>query len=759
MSLLSRLFRKAPPPAPASAPPPARPKPSTEDRALAAAAEEQALQSAIESHDTQAVARLVLEGTSTKLRQAAAQAIEDPDLLQHLLRDVRGGNDKGVYKILASKRDVLHEQTRKQEQLQAEIQAASADLERHSQKPYDALYGPALHLYERQWEALAAQADAELRGRVQQWMEIARETVAEQLRKQADRAAHEQAAVHAAAEAQRQRQEQREASAAAAAEQARLLEEQQRALAEQQQTEQKAVRQIGGLIRKAHEALRDGSSSQAAGVRRAIEEKRVAAPPLPPHLNSQIQQLDQQLGELKDWKSFSVTPKRAELIETMESLVGVALDPLPLADQIKALQDEWRSLSKGAGENIEADWQRFHAAAQKAYQPCSDYFAAQARIREENLRRREALIAKLAAFESAHDWQQPDWRAVIKILRDTKLEWRSHSPVERQAGKQQEKGFEAISAKLQGLLDAEYTRNQAQKKALIERAQALLTSDEARKAIDGVKDLQQKWQAVGPVPREMDQRLWAEFRQHCDAVFQKRQQESAAYAAGLENHKTQALALCEQLDQMARLEGPELLTAAKTLGGLRKAFEALGEFPRAESRELQKKFDRAVERCEAALARQQVRDAEQSWSDLFEAANQVRAYQLAVARGMDAEPLDRLKKAVEAHLAAVPRWPKRGLDALKQALARAPNIDLAANEAALKLLCLRAEILSDTPTPPEDQTLRREYQLQRLVKSMGQGAKSDEASLDSLAIEWVGIGPIEEANYQALLQRFRHCRS
>ncbi|MDE0853162.1 MAG: hypothetical protein OSA97_01910, partial [Nevskia sp.] len=67
----------------------------------------------------QAVARLVVAGASTKVRQAAAEAIEDPDLLRQLIRDVRGGNDKNVYKVLTSKRDALLDQARKLEQLRA----------------------------------------------------------------------------------------------------------------------------------------------------------------------------------------------------------------------------------------------------------------------------------------------------------------------------------------------------------------------------------------------------------------------------------------------------------------------------------------------------------------------------------------------------------------------------------------------------------------------------------------------------------------
>ncbi len=772
MSLFSRLFGKTSSlsPVPSSASPgssaekadKAASKPSAAERSLAAAAEEHALQSAINAQDLQAVARLVVAGTSTRVRQAAAHVIEDPEVLRQLIRDVRGGNDKSVYKILTSKRDVLLEQSRKLEQLEAEITATSEALERHSQSPFDASYGATLDQVERRWNTVAAQADPELRGRVQQWIDRSRETIAEHLRQVAAQAARDQAAANAATEARLLRKNEAEAAAAAAAEQARLVDDQKRALAQkeraEQQAEQQAIRQIDELIRRARAALSDGGTARAAAIRRAIEEKLAGAPPLPVNLANQLQQLDKQLDELKDWKSFSVTPKRAELIDEMESLVGATLGPLALAERIKRLQAEWRTLSKGTGENLEADQQRFEQANQKAYQPCSEYFAAQALVRAENLRRRDALLARLTAFEAETSWEHPDWQAVIKVLRATKLEWRDCSPVDRDAGKPQQEKFVALSARLQGRLDTEYARNLQQKELLIERAQALLASDDGRKAIDAIKALQQQWRTVGLVPREVDQRLWGQFRQHCDAVFHKREQESAAFAVGLENNKTQAIALCEQLESIAALEGVELLARAGALAEMRKAFEALGEFPRAETRALGNRFDQGLERCEKSVARQQARDAERAWTDLFEAANLVRAYRLALARRFDPEQLDRLKEAVETYMASVQRWPRGGRDALKQALAAECSADFMANQAALKMLCIRAEILTDLPTPPEDQALRREVQLQRLVQGMGQRLKADATPLDTMAMEWVGVGPVEEPAYEPLLQRFRRCR-
>jgi hypothetical protein len=764
MSFFSRLFRKAPV---TSSPSPAAPsdkaaravaKPREVDRALAALAEEKALQSAIDAGDVQAVARLVVAGTSTKVRQAAAHAIEDPDMLRQLIRDVRGGNDKSVYKVLTSKRDILLEQARQLEQLRAEIEAAAADLERHSRRPYDALYSARLDQAESRWNAIAAQADAERRGTVEQCLAVSRETFAEQLRQVAAKAMAEQAAADAAEQKRRLREEQAQASAAAAAEQVPLVEEKKPALTEEQEAEQQVIRQIAELIRRARAALNDGSSSRAAGMRRSIDEKLAAATPLPANLISQLQQLDKQLDELKDWKDFSVAPKRAELIEEMESLVDAEMEPLTLAENIKSLQDEWRSLSKGAGEGFEADWQRFQAASKKAYQPCSEYFAAQALVRQENLQRRDALLATLTAFEAEHNWEQPDWQALVKALSKMKQEWRACSPVDRAAGKPQQDKFAALTASLQGRMDAEHARNVKQKQALIERAQAALANDDGRAAIDAIKGLQQQWRSVGPVPREVDQRLWSEFRQHSDAVFQKREQDFAAHTAGLDNNKTQAIALCEQLEQIAALEGDELLARAAALGELRNAYTALGEFPRADTRELRDRFDRGLERCRESIARQQTRAAEHAWSHLFEAADQVRAYRLAVARGVDTVQLDTLKQAAETYIASIQKWPKGGLDALKQALADARSTDLVANESAMKLLCIRAEILSDTPTPTEDQQLRREYQLQRLVQGLGQRLQADGTQLDAMAIEWLRVGPVEDAAYAPLLQRFRRCR-
>ncbi|MGH8256887.1 MAG: hypothetical protein ACRET0_11820, partial [Steroidobacteraceae bacterium] len=56
--------------------------------------------------DPQRVAGLVIAGSSGRLRQLAAQSIEDPTVLKQLLKQVRS-KDKSVYRIIKHKCEVL----------------------------------------------------------------------------------------------------------------------------------------------------------------------------------------------------------------------------------------------------------------------------------------------------------------------------------------------------------------------------------------------------------------------------------------------------------------------------------------------------------------------------------------------------------------------------------------------------------------------------------------------------------------------------
>ncbi len=506
-----------------------------------------------------------------------------------------------------------------------------------------------------------------------------------------------------------------------------------------------AERQLGQLIRKAQHALAAGRSRQAFGMRRSIEAKLANLPQCPKPLAERLQQLDTKLAELQDWRSFAVTPKRSELIEQMQALIGSDEDPVQLAEEIKRLQEEWKALAKG-GADSDADWEKFHEAAQAAYAPCKAHFEAQSQARERNLERRKALVARLAEYERSTDWSSVEWKHVVNALRAAKQEWRSSGPTERVATKPLEKQFDALIASVQARLDAEYSANLERKRVLVDQAQRLAAVEDVAQAASEVKRLQSAWRAVGVTPQAEGQRLWDEFKQHCDAVFDKRRKEHTDRMAEIEQNEERALAVCIELEDLARRTGAELYASAQRVRELRDAFAQIGELPRDKSREIQHRFRRAVEQFEHALVRERDREASQAWTNLFDAANRIRIQQLDPAA--DAAALRRSIDAIE-------HWPKGGKQAIEQKLARAVDGDLKTNAAALRSIVIRAEIAAGAATPEADQTQRRTIQLQALVKGVGRGTPAPREQLEALAFEWVAVGPVAADIQDELFARFQ----
>jgi hypothetical protein len=723
----------------------------------------QALNAIDEPH---ALFRLVLEGSSSRVRQAAAQSIQDPDELKQLLKQGRD-KDKSAYKIIKQKCDALHAEELRIAQIEADVAALCASLEQHAVRSHYESYPAALEHLEERWRTLEPQAAAQFRQRADQAMVRCREVVAEHARQLAQaaeeksrRAATEAADALANAQAELETQRRSELAALAAAEAAadaaaeRSAEE--KAREEKLAAEALALRQLGGLIGKAQGALREGHTGGAAGLRRAIDEKLGQIPALPPHLAAQLQQLDAKLNELKQWKDYAVAPKRIELIAEMEALIGSSEEPKALADRIKQLQEDWKTISKGVIIDSEADWQRFHRAAEAAYLPCRAYFEAQAQLRQANLDKRRHVIERLKAFEAAQGGENPDWRAVAAVLREAPLEWRRHFPVERAAGKPVQEEFDAALGRIQGRLDAWQAGNADAKRVLIQGAQTARAQDD-REAVDALKRLQMQWKEIGPARRDQEQKLWEEFREHCDAVFHRREQAFIEQGAAVKANQLKALALCEQAEQAAGFKGPELLAAAAQLPQWRADFEALSELPKHEQRALRQRFERALKLCATALSTMRQRERDQSFADLIEAARRIQDYGWAVSKRAAESDRESLKQAAESFIAGVAHWPKGGTLALEEVWtqAHAAAADGAeAHQTALRILCIRNELRADLPTPPEDQELRRTYQMQRLVERMGQGREAGDDAWETLALEWIRVGPVEGELRRALLERF-----
>ncbi len=720
--------------------------------------------------DPSRLADLAIESSSSRVRQLAATAIEDPAQLRSLLKRLRG-KDKTVYRIIKQKCDALIAEVRKGDEAAREASAVCAALERHRTAIHDAIYATTLEVLSAQWRRLEPRPEAELEQRAQLAIERCQQVIDSHLRAiagaAAERAARDgeredaaRAREAAALSAAERAEAQAHAAALTAAEAAATREAQERTGADRREAQEKAHRQIGGLLRLARDALQAGNTRKAASFRLAVEDKLQSAPPLPPHLARTLQQLDDKLNELRHWKDYAVAPKRIELIEEMEALVGADDEPASLAERIRALQQEWRTINKGIVSVTPGELERFQRAQQAAFKPCQAYFEAQAALRRDNLEARRSIVGRLLALEVSQREENADRGLILLALREAPREFWRHAPVERDAGRTLHVEFDQAMDRLRAQLDAWHEANAGNRQLLITQARSLLVLEDSSQAIEGIKNLQARWRDAGALPRDRDQLLWAEFREVCDAVFARREQVNAQFAATLDAAKTQLLALCEQIEQAVRVEDSARLEAPQTIQGWRVAFDAIGELPRAEARALHERVERGVAAYAARVADQDRRAGAASVTNLLEAARHVRAYERAVDLGGEAGEREALKLAAAAFISGVQRWPKGGQQAIRQALAMADaasTLDEAAREKPLRMLCIRAELLSSTPTPTEDESLRREYQVARLMQGMGQGVHADDRDWGALLLEWVAIRAVSADRHDAFQKRFQRC--
>ena len=715
--------------------------------------------------DPAELASLVMS-PSSRVRLSAAQSLQEPTLLRQLLKKVRE-RDKGVYKVLKEKCDALNAEVHRAEMRAAEVAALCASLEQHSQRSHDVHFAAVFEGLKRKWESIAAEAEWQARAHaaISRCEEVIATHLAEAQR-QAAREALQREAQRVDEEArQRARREAEEAAATAAQTEAKAREDEAAAQeaamlarAEVREAHERRLRKIEDLLHSANELLTAGNTKAAASRRRDIEEQRSAAGEMPAALVRQVRTLDARLNELKQWKDFAVTPKRRELIAAMQALVGASEDPSALSKRIKLLQEEWRTMTKGIVSETGQDWEEFHRAAQAAYEPCRKYFDEQAALRQGNLDKRREILKRLATFEAAQAGDAPDWRLIAKVLHEAPREWREHFPVEREAGRVVESEFEAVMRRLTARIETWTAGNVAEKRALIARAKLAASQADGRDAADAVKRLQIVWKDVGFAPRETEQALWAEFRAACDAVFQKKQQVEDEYRAGLAANKAAAVALCEEAERVAQLSGSELLKEAGRMAERRAAFESVGELPRAEARSLSVRFERAMDAHRVRMKQQKEEDAKQAYANLFEAGRRIREMESAMPGGAPAGEREGLRQAVEEFIAGVHAWPPGGAVAVKERLANAeasPKTDSAARERALRTLCVRVEILKERATPAEDEGLRREYQVNRLIQGMGQGRGAEEGDWGAMMIEWMAISAIEPLTHEGLEERFR----
>jgi hypothetical protein len=468
--------------------------------------------------------------------------------------------------------------------------------------------------------------------------------------------------------------------------------------------------------------------------------------------------------DLQTWRKWGADQHRQALCEAMEELLAAELPLEVIHLRLHDLQMEWKGLDQSGSPVNHPLWERFHALSDQVYTRCKPYIEALAAEREANRRHREALCTQLEDFLDKVDWARMDWKKAARAEREMRQAWAAAGETEGRHRKGLEKRFHTAIKRLDERLSAERARNQAHKRDLITRLEALVGAPDLDRAIEETKQLQRQWHTTVPARQKDENRLWQQFRGACDAVFARRREQQEVATAELREHLRQREALCEEAERLAAAESceDELAAALRGLEGRWRDGSAL-PLPRQGATAVAQRWREARSRLLRRIDELREQAKRESLALLERQASLCEGLERGIAdtdaaeadwQALPAHRDDALQRAIAERFTAALATARAGGSALAERQAA-----FVANGERRAEICLRLEVLAGIDSPPEHREERLAFQVARLKDHMREGEGDPLQGGGRLFEEWYLCGPAPQEIAPALDARFARARA
>ncbi len=143
-------------------------------------------------------------------------------------------------------------------------------------------------------------------------------------------------------------------------------------------------------------------------------------------------------------------------------------------------------------------------------------------------------------------------------------------------------------------LEEQKKRNLEAKQALIEEMRQLIDSEEeqVRTAMDKFNSIQERWKAIGEVPREQMNDLWQNYHFQIEQFFAKLKINRELRALDQKRNLEEKIKLCESAEEL--IMEPSVTKAFKGLQELRARWKEVGPVPVEQNEEIWQRFCNAA---------------------------------------------------------------------------------------------------------------------------------------------------------------------
>ncbi|GAB2855288.1 DUF349 domain-containing protein [Nocardioides pacificus] len=234
------------------------------------------------------------------------------------------------------------------------------------------------------------------------------------------------------------------------------------------------------------------------------------------------------------------------------------------ANRLRELLDEWKALPRLDRASDDTLWRRFSTARTAYTRRRKSHFAEQHEKRDAAKAIKERLATEAEALATSTEWGPTAGR-----FRDLMREWKAAGPAQRDEDEALWKRFRGAQDAFFGARDAtnaemdrEFAANAEVKEEILVEAEALLPVTDVEAAKRTFRDLADRWDAAGKVPRDRIKDLEARMRKVETAIrniedeqWKRSNPEKSARADDMVSKLEKAIADVETQLEAARTKG------------------------------------------------------------------------------------------------------------------------------------------------------------------------------------------------------------
>lgn len=270
---------------------------------------------------------------------------------------------------------------------------------------------------------------------------------------------------------------------------------------------------------------------------------------------------------------------------------------------VKKYQEDWKNIGPVPKEANEEIWTRFKGEVDKVYAHIKAETEKYEAVRQQNLALKQELIAKAKVLATYSTTRIKDWLEKTKEANAMMEEWRKIGQVPLSLRDKIWEDFRSARNTFFNTknnwfkaFNAIRNENLARKTALCEKAEAIAANpmDWNRQTVE-LKNMQDEWKTIGPVPDKHNDVVWKRFRSACDLFFSKKSDRYAAQTQEQQNNLQAKQELIEKLKVIAadENENPNIFSELKAI---QESWNSIGFVPAKEKESIGKQYNELLDK-------------------------------------------------------------------------------------------------------------------------------------------------------------------